>query len=101
MDKRFNPISLQEQVQLRKQAVEGVLAHPEWDLAEAARHLRTTMRLTIKEMAKVTGLSERTLRDIESGRSGGTIATAEKLLGLVGLRLLIGRASPKADSRQD
>jgi hypothetical protein len=34
MDKRFNPISLQEQVQLRKQAVDGVLAHPEWDLAK-------------------------------------------------------------------
>jgi DNA-binding XRE family transcriptional regulator len=98
MDKRFNPISLQEQVQLRKQAVDGVLAHPEWDLAEAARHLRTTMRLTIKEMAKVTGLSERTLRDIESGRSGGTIATAEKLLGLVGLRLLIGRIPAKPDN---
>jgi len=95
MDKRFNPISLQEQVQLRKQAVDGVLAHPEWNLAEAARHLRTTMRLTIKEMAKVTGLSERTLRDIESGRSAGTIATAEKLLGLVGLRLLIGRIPAK------
>ena len=94
MDKRFNPISLQEQVQLRKQAVDGVLAHPEWDL----RHLRTTMRLTIKEMAKVTGLSERTLRDIESGRSGGTIATSEKLLGLVGLRLLIGRIPAKPDN---
>jgi len=100
MDKRFNPISLQEQVQLRKQAVDGVLAHPEWDLAEAARHLRTTMRLTIKEMAKVTGLSERTLRDIESGRSGGTIATAEKLLGLVGLRLLIGRVPAQPDNKQ-
>ncbi|EJL92013.1 putative transcriptional regulator [Herbaspirillum sp. CF444] len=91
MDKRFNPIPIQEQVHLRKQAVEEVLAHPDWNLGEAARHLRTTMRLTIKEMAKVTGLSERTLRDIESGRSGGTIATAEKLLGLVGLRLSIRR----------
>lgn len=91
MDKRFNPIPIQEQVHLRKQAVDEVLAHPEWNLGEAARHLRTTMRLTIKEMAKVTDLSERTLRDIESGRSSGTIATAEKLLGLVGLRLSISR----------
>ena len=91
MDKRFNPIPLQEQVQLRKQAVEEVLTNPQWTLAQAARHLRTTMRLTIKEMAKATGLSERTLRDIESGRSSGTIATMEKLLGLVGLRLSISR----------
>lgn len=68
-----------------------MLAHPEWSLGEATGHLRTAMRLTIKEMAKVTGLSERTLRDIESGRSSGTIATAEKLLGLVGLRLSISR----------
>lgn len=53
MDKRFNTLSVPEQLLLRKQAVDDVLAHPEWSLAQAVRHLKKTMRLTAAEMAKL------------------------------------------------
>ena len=46
MDKRFNTLTLPEQLELRRKAVEDVLAHPEWSLAESVRHLKKTMRLT-------------------------------------------------------
>lgn len=46
MDKPYYTVSVAEQLQLRKQAIEDVLAHPEWSLPEAVRHLKRTMRLT-------------------------------------------------------
>jgi hypothetical protein len=32
MDKRFNTVSIPQQLQMRKQAIDDSLAHPEWDL---------------------------------------------------------------------
>ena len=49
MDKRYKTLTLPEQVVLRRQAIEDVLAHPEWTLPEAVRHLKKTMRLTTAE----------------------------------------------------
>ncbi len=46
MDKRFNPLTLAQQLDLRQQAIDDVLAHPEWSLPQAVRHLKKTMRLT-------------------------------------------------------
>ncbi len=40
MDKRYNTIPLTEQLELRRQAIEDVLAHPEWSLPQAVRHLK-------------------------------------------------------------
>ena len=34
MDKRFTPLSPPEQLMTRKQAIEDVLAHPEWTLQQ-------------------------------------------------------------------
>ena len=67
MDKRFNTLSVPEQLLLRKQAVDDVLAHPEWSLAQAVRHLKKTMRLTTAEMSKLSGVSYRTMQEIEQG----------------------------------
>ncbi|WDD91233.1 hypothetical protein Bsp3421_001138 [Burkholderia sp. FERM BP-3421] len=55
MDKRYNALPLPEQLSLRRQAVEDVLAHPEWTLQESVRHPKRTMRLTSAEMAKLAG----------------------------------------------
>lgn len=93
MDKRFNTLSVPEQLLLRKQAVEDVLAHPEWSLAQAVRHLKKTMRLTTAEMAKLSGVSYRTMQDIEQERSEGTVQTMNRIFGMLGLKLTVARAT--------
>jgi DNA-binding XRE family transcriptional regulator len=94
MDKRYNALSLTEQLALRKQAIEDVLAHPEWPLPQAIRHLRKTMRLTTAELAKVSGVAHRTLQDIELGRSEGSVQTMNRIFGVVGLRLGVVSITP-------
>lgn len=96
MDKRYNALPLNEQLLLRKKAVEDVLAHPEWSLAQAIRHLKTTMRLTTAELAKLSGVGFRTLQDIEGERSEGTVQTMNRVFSVVGLKLGVVRASSKA-----
>jgi len=98
MDKRFNPLSIVEQLDLRQQAVEDVLSHPEWSLPEAIRHLRKTMRLTSAEMAKLSGVAHRTLQDIEQGRSEGSVATMNRIFGMVGLKLGVARIARVSQS---
>ena len=87
MDKRFKPLPLPEQLGLRRRAIDEVLAHPEWQLAQAVRHIRTTLRLTVREMAHLAKVSTRTLQDIEAERSAGTVQTLNSVLGVLGLRL--------------
>jgi DNA-binding XRE family transcriptional regulator len=87
MDKRYNTLSLPEQLMLRKQAIDDVLAHPEWTLQQSVRHLKRTMRLTSAELAKMAGINAKTLLDIEQGRSLGTVQTLNKVLGVLGLKL--------------
>jgi DNA-binding XRE family transcriptional regulator len=99
MDKRYNAISLREQIALRQRAIDEVLTHPEWGLTESLRHIRTTLRLTAAELAKLSGVSFRTLQDIEQGRSTGTVQTMNKLFSVLGLRLgVVLVASPKDGS---
>lgn len=94
MDKRFNTLSIPDQLELRKRAVEDVLAHPEWSLAQSVRHLKKTMRLTTAEMAKLSGVAYRTMQDIEQERSEGTVHTMNQIFGMLGLKLGVTRASP-------
>lgn len=91
MDKRFNTATLTQQLEWRKQAVEDVLAHPEWTLAQAVRHLKKTMRMTSAEMAKLAGIGHRTLQDIEQGRSEGSVQTMNRIFGILGLKLGVTR----------
>jgi DNA-binding XRE family transcriptional regulator len=91
MDKRYNTIPPSEQLELRRQAVEDVLAHPEWTLPQAIKHLKKTMRLTTAEMAKLSGVAYRTLQDIEQGRSEGSVQTMNRVLGMLGLKLGVVR----------
>jgi DNA-binding XRE family transcriptional regulator len=92
MDKRFNTLSIPDQLELRKRAVEDVLAHPEWSLAQSVRHLKKTMRLTTAEMAKLSGVAYRTMQDIEQERSEGTVHTMNQIFGMLGLKLGVTRA---------
>ena len=58
MDKRYHPMPVAEQVLVRRQAIEEVLAHPEWTLADAIRHLKQSMRLTRAERAKLAEIAK-------------------------------------------
>jgi len=93
MDKRYNTLSMPEQLQLRKQAVDDVLAHPEWTLPQAVRHLKKTMRLTTAEMAKLSGIAYRTMQDIEQERSDGSVQTMSRIFGMLGLKLSVAKSS--------
>ncbi|CAG9265612.1 MULTISPECIES: helix-turn-helix domain-containing protein [Burkholderia] len=95
MDKRYNAMSLPDQLALRRQAIEDVLAHPEWSLRESVRHLKQTMRLTSAEMAKLAGVSTKTIQDIEQGRSDGTVQTMNRIFGMLGLKLGVVRRAPQ------
>lgn len=92
MDKRYNALSIDEQIALRQQAVSEVLAHPEWTIPQALRHLKKTMRVTTAELATLAKVGTRTLQDIEQGASPGTVQTLNKVLGVLGLKLGIVRA---------
>lgn len=95
MDKRYKALSLPEQLLLRKQAIDDVLAHPEWTLPQSVRHLKRTMRLTSAELASMAGIAQKTLLDIEQGRSSGNVQTLNKLLGVLGLQLGVVRKSAR------
>lgn len=97
MDKRYAPLPLHQQLELRRQAVEDVLTHPEWTLGEAVTHLKKSMRLTTAEFAKLAGVSFRTLQDIEGGRSEGTVQTMNRIFGVLGLKLGVVRADAPVD----
>jgi len=76
-----------EQVALRQQAIDDVLAHPEWSLRDAIRHLKRHSLITSDELARLSGVSLRAVRDIEQGRSEGTVQTVNRILGVLGLKL--------------
>lgn len=97
MDKRFNPIPVAEQLTLRQQAIDDVLSHPEWSLPQAVRHLKKTMRLTTTEMAKLSGVAYRTLQDIEQERSDGSVQTMNRIFGMLGLKLSVGRVGREVE----
>lgn len=97
MDKRFNPVSLREQLEWRRKALEEVSTHPEWPLAKSILHLKKANRLTSAELARLSGVGFRTLQDIEQGRSEGTVQTINKILSVFGLRL--GVVSPNNDKK--
>ncbi len=98
MDKRFNTLTIAEQLELRRKAVDDVLAHPEWSLAQAVRHLKKTMRLTTVEMAKLSGLAYRTMQDIEQERSDGSVQTMNRIFGMLGLKLSVARIAREASA---
>jgi transcriptional regulator with XRE-family HTH domain len=96
MDKRYTALTLAQQMDLRRKAVDDVLAHQEWSLPEAIRHLKKTMRLTTAELAKLAGVGFRTLQDIEQERSEGSVQTMGRIFAVLGLKLGVVRATPNA-----
>lgn len=85
MDKRFKPQTAIEQLEERRALFDELAANPTLPVPAVVRKIRTTLRLTIAEYAKLCGVSARTLQDIERGESSPTLATADKLLKPVGM----------------
>lgn len=94
MDKRYNTLSVPEQLALRMQAINDVLEHPDWTLQQSVRHLKRTLRLTSAELAKLACISIKTVQDIEQGRSEGTVQTLNRILGVLGLKLGVVKKIP-------
>lgn len=93
MDKRRKPLTLQEQLELRQEVERLIESHPEWTLPEALKKIRTTLHLTLPEMARVGRITKLTLQKIEAGASNPTIDTVQGLLRPFGLGLAIRRTS--------
>ena len=89
MDKRFKPLTLQEQLQARLRLLEDIAAHPGRPVPEVIRQVRKTLRFTIADYSRLCGISPKGLQDIEQGKASPTLATVEKLLKPMGLQLVV------------
>ena len=96
MDKRFKPLSPAEELQARRTLIDELAADPTIPIPTVIRKIRTTLRLTIAEYARLCGVSARTLQDVEREESSPTLATAEKLLRPMGM---VPSAVPKSRQR--
>ena len=85
MDKRFKPLTAAEALEARRVLADELAADPGMPIPMVIRKIRTALRLTIAEYAKLCGVSPRTLQDIEREESSPTLATAEKLLRPIGM----------------
>lgn len=85
MDKRFKPLTPAEALEARRTLADELAAEPSLPIPAVVRKIRTALRLTIAEYAKLCGVSARTLQDIEREESSPTLATAEKLLRPMGM----------------
>lgn len=96
MDKRFKPLSPVEELQARRALTDELAADPTIPIPVVIKKIRTTLRLTIAEYAKLCGVSARTLQDVEREESSPTLVTAEKLLRPMGM---VPGAVPKLRQR--
>ena len=98
MDKRYKPVSVPEQVRQRVTLLESITNQPGMSLTQAVRELRTGLRLTVPEYAKLTQVAIRTIHDIEAGKANPSLATANKLLAPFGL--MLGVVKPQGDRHE-
>jgi DNA-binding XRE family transcriptional regulator len=87
MDKRYTPLSPADQLRQRIALLEEISQQPGMPLAQAVRQLRTGLRLTVPEYARLTGVAVRTIHAVEAGTANPAIETADKLLKPFGLKV--------------
>jgi DNA-binding XRE family transcriptional regulator len=87
MDKRYKPLSAAEQLRQRVALLDSITMQPGMALPQVVRALRTGMRLTVPEYARLTGVAVRTIHEIEAGKANPSLTTANKLLSPFGLVL--------------
>ena len=94
MDKRYAPMSPSEEIALRRELLSDLAANPAEPIPAVIRKIRTTLRLTIPEYAKLCGVSARTLQDIEREQSSPTLTTVNKLLRPLALQVGVVSSAP-------
>lgn len=87
MDKRYKPMTPAEQLLARQSLYDELAATPGMPLKDTIRLIRKKLRLTVPDLAKLTGVSERFLRDTQAGRGNPSLSTAAKVLAPFGLTL--------------
>ncbi|TCM66412.1 helix-turn-helix protein [Acinetobacter calcoaceticus] len=91
MDKRFKALSPIEQIQKRQQVLDSIEQHPEWEIHQVAKFLRTELRLTLQEMALITQISPQTLQKLEQAEGNPTLQSILKLFNAFNLTLMVKR----------
>lgn len=94
MDRRFKPMTPAEQVAARLALYAYLDANPGLPLADTLRAIRRHLRLTVAEMARLSGLSSRFISQIEHGQGNPTVQTVHQLLAPFGLSLGVVRHQP-------
>ena len=56
---------------------------------ESVKQRRKQMRFSQKDLAELTGLSERTIRSVENGESSTSIESFIKVLDVLGLEIMV------------
>lgn len=85
MDKRFKKLTTAEELSERKKLSEELALNPHLPVPVVIRKIRTALRLTKVEYAKLCGVSEATLSKLERDETSPTLATVNKLLKPVGM----------------
>lgn len=58
-------------------------------IAKLLRERRVTLRITQEDLAIITGLSTRTIGDIEQGKGNPSLSSIEKVASALGVELTI------------
>lgn len=85
MDKRYQPMTSEEQWEARETLYDTLRASPGLSFAETLSLIRGKLRMTYAELSRVTGVSERFLRASEAGEGNPSLETANKVLRPFGL----------------
>lgn len=90
MSGRFGDMSGAERLMLRKAVVDEMQARVVWPVRQSVKYMRTTLRLTPDELARLAGLDVLEVTDFECGASD-SMRVAESLLGVLGMKLGVVR----------
>lgn len=91
MDKRFTPLTPNEQLQKRKAMAEQLSAHPDWPISRVVYFIRSELQLTQPELAKLCKVAKQTISNIELGNANPTLTTIDKILKPFGFKMHVGR----------
>lgn len=94
MDKRFKPMTPTQEREIML-ALKAAL--PGMQIGDAVSLIIEKMHITAPDLAKLTGVSERFLRDTAAGRGNPSIATANKILRAFGMEMGVV-SKPKNDN---
>lgn len=89
MDKRFKPLTREQQFEKRINLTETIKAHPDWTIAQVVAHIRAELQLTLHEMSRFSKVSTKTLQNIEDGIGNPTLVTLDKILNRFGMKMAV------------